>query len=273
MAPLAPSKLKLSSKPKAPTAKSKLHPSSISKRSTKVVAPTPTKRIAVAPTTTPSGSETEEAETETHLQGFSSDENSSDEDDGDDAPEIPGVDVGKLPTIAKDDATVKRKLDKAKKEPTQDRGVLYLARIPHGFYEAEMKAYFSQFGDVTRLRLSRNRKTGKSKHYGFIEFDSASVAQIVSETMDNYLLMGHILQCKVIPKDKVHPELWVGSNRKWRTVPRDRVHRIKHNKPRTEDEQEKIEHKLLKKQADRQAKISAAGIKYDIGAAGYVSKK
>ena len=48
--------------------------------------------------------------------------------------------------------------------------------------------------------------------------------------MDNYLLMGHILSCKVIPKDQVHPELWVGANRKWRAVPRDRVARVAHNK-------------------------------------------
>ncbi|KAG9119320.1 hypothetical protein FRC07_005704 [Ceratobasidium sp. 392] len=89
--------------------------------------------------------------------------------------------------------------------------------------------------------------------------------------MDNYLLMGHILQCKVIPKDQVHSELWVGSNRKWRTVPRDRVHRVKHNRARTDGEQQRIEQKLLKKQAARQAKINAVGIKYDISAAGYVS--
>lgn len=40
----------------------------------------------------------------------------------------------------------------------QDRGVIYLGRIPHGFFEDQMRAYFSQFGDVTRLRLSRNKK-------------------------------------------------------------------------------------------------------------------
>ena len=73
-------------------------------------------------------------------------------------------------------------------------------------------------------------QTGKSKHYGFIEFDSASVAKIVAETMDNYLLNGHIMQCKVIPKDKVHPQLWVGANRKWRTVPPEQLTRAKHNK-------------------------------------------
>jgi nucleolar protein 15 len=75
-------------------------------------------------------------------------------------------------------------------------------------------------------------QTGKSKHYGFIEFDSASVAKIVAETMDNYLLNGHIMQCKVIPKDKVHPQLWVGANRKWRTVPPEQLTRAKHNKVR-----------------------------------------
>ena len=73
-------------------------------------------------------------------------------------------------------------------------------------------------------------QTGKSKHYGFIEFDSSDVAQIVAETMDNYLLMGHIMRCKVIPKDEVHPELWVGANRKWRAVPAARLARAEHDK-------------------------------------------
>ena len=48
--------------------------------------------------------------------------------------------------------------------------------------------------------------------------------------MDNYLLMGHILTCKVIPKDEVHSELWVGANRKWRVVPTYRLAQAQHNK-------------------------------------------
>ena len=35
---------------------------------------------------------------------------------------------------------------------------MYLGRVPHGFHEQEMKSYFSQFGEVTRMRLSRNKK-------------------------------------------------------------------------------------------------------------------
>ena len=86
--------------------------------------------------------------------------------------------------------------------------------------------------DCLRLSPENIPQTGKPKHYAFVEFDSSSVARIVADTMDNYLLMGHILTCKVIPKDQVHPELWVGANRKWRPVPRDRVARVAHNKVR-----------------------------------------
>jgi len=211
-------------------------------------------------------------EEDLHLHGFSTDDDSSDEDDAmDDEPSA--FDVAKLPTIAKDDATVKRKLDKAKRQPMQDRGVLFLGRIPHGFYEDQMRGYFSQFGTVTRIRLSRNKKTGRSKHYGFVEFASSSVAKIVAETMDNYLIMGHILRCKVIPKDEVHPELWVGANRKWRAVPQDRLTRVKHNKLRTENEQARAAKRLLKRQNERKRKLADAGIKYDLEAVQYKKAK
>lgn len=60
-------------------------------------------------------SEQEDSEDDGHLHGFSTDDDdSSDEDALDDEPSE--FDLGKLPTIAKDDATVKRKLEKAKQQ-------------------------------------------------------------------------------------------------------------------------------------------------------------
>jgi len=73
-------------------------------------------------------------------------------------------------------------------------------------------------------------QTGRCKHYGFIEFDSSSVAQIVADTMDNYLLSGHILKCKLIPKEEVHPELWIGANRKWKVISKEKTVRMQQNK-------------------------------------------
>jgi nucleolar protein 15 len=85
-----------------------------------------------------------------------------------------------------------------------------------------MKKYFSQFGRVKRLRLSRNKKTGASKHYAFVEFQSSEVADIVARTMDNYLLFGHILRCKFIPADQVHPDLFKGAGERFKVDPRNK---------------------------------------------------
>ena len=49
--------------------------------------------------------------------------------------------------------------DKAKKAGGAPNGaVIYLGHIPYGFFEEQMQGYFSQFGTVTRLRLSRSPK-------------------------------------------------------------------------------------------------------------------
>jgi nucleolar protein 15 len=52
-----------------------------------------------------------------HLHGFSTDDDDSSDEEDDMDFEPSAFDIGKLPTIAKDDATVKRKLDKAKSQP------------------------------------------------------------------------------------------------------------------------------------------------------------
>lgn len=51
--------------------------------------------------------------------------------------------------------------------------VVYLGRIPHGFYEDQLRGYFSQFGELRRLRLSRSKKTARSRGYAFLEFAGA----------------------------------------------------------------------------------------------------
>lgn len=85
-----------------------------------------------------------------------------------------------------------------------------------------MKQYFSQFGRVNRLRLSRNKTTGASKHYAFVEFASGEVADIVARTMDSYLMFGHILKCKLVPADQVRPDLFLGAGQRFKVDPRNK---------------------------------------------------
>lgn len=57
-----------------------------------------------------------------------------------------------------------------------------------------MTEYFKQFGGVTNVRVIRSKRTGKSKGFAFIEFANPSVAQIVAETMNNYLMGKRLLK-------------------------------------------------------------------------------
>lgn len=146
------------------------------------------------------------------------------ESDGDEAP-VPGSGFQQgqeLPRLPKAETTAK-KLEDVRNGASEGPGVVYVGRIPHGFYEHEMREYFSQFGDISRLRLSRSQKSGASRHYAFIEFTSAGVAKIVADTMDNYLMFGHILKCKVVAKEQVHEQLWKGANKRFKAVPWNKI--------------------------------------------------
>ncbi|KAL8651698.1 MAG: hypothetical protein Q9210_003106 [Variospora velana] len=153
------------------------------------------------------------------IQGFESDEEDT-HAPGESAEGFKeGMEVPQLPT----DKDLTQKLEAAKDESKDGPGVIYVGRIPHGFYEPQMRAYFSQFGPLLRLRLSRNRTTGASKHYAFLEFASAAVAAIVADTMDNYLMFGHILKVRVVPREQVHEKLWKGAGKRFKRVPWARI--------------------------------------------------
>lgn len=109
------------------------------------------------------------------------------------------------------------------------RGVVYLGHLPHGFYEGQLSSYLSQFGTVKRLRLSRSKRTGRSKGYAFVEFEHLEVAQIVVETMNDYLLSGRLIKAEVVDQSKVHRRMWEGSGKKFRPDQSKRLAREKHN--------------------------------------------
>lgn len=127
-----------------------------------------------------------------------------------------------------------------------------------------MRAYFSQFGDIINLRLSRNRTTGRSKHYAFIQFASESVAKIVSKTMDNYLMFGHILKCKFVPKEKVHAALWKGANRRFKRTPWRKIEKRRLEAGKTREQwTDKIE-KVQKERNAKAEKMKALGYEYEV---------
>ena len=164
----------------------------------------------------------------------------------------------------KEAAKLRKKIAGAFGREKDDRPkVLYIGHVPHGFYEEQMRGYFSQFGEVSRLRLSRNKKTGKSKHYAFVEFKHPEVAEIVAESMNNYLLFESVLKVRLMTEEECHPEIWKGANRKFKQVPWQKKAADVHDRERTTEEQKKRTTALKSKERQRRKKIAASGIEYD----------
>jgi len=163
--------------------------------------------------------------------------------------------------------------------------------IPHGFYEDQMRGaraaaaahaaraahaahasspalrpdFFGQFGEVTRVKVSRNKKSGASKHFGYVEFKHPSVAKIAAETMDNYLLFGKVLKVKVVPPSELHPAALNGANKRF--VPRSsaRGARALRNAARDPAAAQLAQARLLKAEGKRRKRIAAAGISFEFG--------
>lgn len=175
----------------------------------------------------------------------------------------PGQDMGKIPKLSKQEKkALAAKKSAAKKEP----GVIYVGRIPHGFYEHALRSYFSQFGSVTRLRMARNKRTGASKHFAFIEFADESTAIIAAKTMDGYLLYNHILKVKTVPRDQLHEDVWKGANRRFKKTPWAKIEGNKLARPLTEAGWEKRISKESSKRLGRAKKLKAIGYEFEVPA-------
>jgi nucleolar protein 15 len=151
----------------------------------------------------------------------------------------------------------------SKNTPVKKSSVIYIGHVPHGFYEDQMRGFLSQFGAVTRLRLSRNKKTGRSKHYAFVEFEQRSVAKIVAAAMNGYFLAGRRLVCHVVKRDNVHEKMFKGSNRKFRPIPWRLIEKQRHNAPKSEAQQKKVVGTLLSKEKRKRDKLKELGIDYE----------
>lgn len=89
-----------------------------------------------------------------------------------------------------------------------NKTVVKLNNVPHGFYEEEMKKYFSQFGKVKNVLVIRSKKTHKSRGFAFVEFYVPQIAKIVAEAMHNYLFFNNVLKCRQMDRENLPRNLF-----------------------------------------------------------------
>lgn len=107
------------------------------------------------------------------------------------------------------------------------RTVIKLNNIPHGFYEEQMRSYFSQFGKVRNVLLVRSKKTHKSRGFGFVEFILPQVAHAAAEAMHNYLFFNQVLKCRQMDRNDLPKNLF---KIKYKGPTSVEANKLRHNK-------------------------------------------
>ena len=123
--------------------------------------------------------------------------------------------------------------------------VVYIGHLPHGFYEEQLKSYFSQYGEVLGVKVARARKTSRSKGYAFIQFKYPEVAAIAAETMNGYLLMSKVLVAHVLNSKNRNPFSF-GSSKQYKFINWKRIFMKEKNRDKTQEEMSKEVRGLLK---------------------------
>merc|ERR1712142_1386382 len=148
------------------------------------------------------------------------------------------------------------KITMTETEPTATRGTIYVGHIPHGFYDNQIREYFTQFGTVTKVRLARSKKNGAYKGYGYVQFAEEEVAKIAADAMNNYMMFDKLLKCQFVAEEKLHPAVWKGANKKFVWLNRRASQRTIHNKVKTKAELKKIEPELVTKRSEKEGQAS-----------------
>jgi len=74
---------------------------------------------------------------------------------------------------------------------------LFIYGIPDSYRDENLATLFASFGAILSAKVQVDTTTGRSKGFGFVSFDNASVAQAAISAMDGFVLQGKKLNVRV----------------------------------------------------------------------------
>ncbi|KAL0488612.1 ribosome biogenesis protein 15 [Acrasis kona] len=74
---------------------------------------------------------------------------------------------------------------------------IVIRKLPHGFYEKEIRTFFSAVAPVSNVRVVRNPKTGNSRGCAYVQFSDEETAKVVAEELDYYLLLNKVIRVQL----------------------------------------------------------------------------
>lgn len=82
---------------------------------------------------------------------------------------------------------------------------IYVGNLPSEFADADLKSMFEAFGTVLAATVGRDKKTGASEGYGFVEMPAKSEARAAIEALRGKEIQGKPLRVKLLkPDDEFH---------------------------------------------------------------------
>ena len=80
---------------------------------------------------------------------------------------------------------------------------IYVGNLSFKVSDQELMEVFEQFGDVTSAKVIKDRETGRSKGFGFVEMENDSEAQAAINKLDGTEINGRTVKVnKARPKEK-----------------------------------------------------------------------
>mmetsp|Transcript_35732 Transcript_35732/g.78044 ORF Transcript_35732/g.78044 Transcript_35732/m.78044 type:complete len:246 (+) Transcript_35732:79-816(+) len=154
--------------------------------------------------------------------------------------------------------------------PSRDwegRGAVVVKGLPRETSFGALKQYFSQFGDVTRIRMVRSKVTGGFTRMASVEFQFQEVAEIVAKTTHGQMADSQsVLRTVFVPSE----------NRPWRLfrgkqVPPNHGHEVKKafirriGKPVGKEKSTRVGtlNAKLEKAEKKKQKLAALGVSYE----------
>jgi RNA recognition motif-containing protein len=74
---------------------------------------------------------------------------------------------------------------------------LYVGNLPYSATEEELSSLFGQAGTVTSVAIIKDRETGRSKGFAFVEMSSSDEAQKAINLLTGHMLGGRDLRVSI----------------------------------------------------------------------------
>lgn len=74
---------------------------------------------------------------------------------------------------------------------------LFVGSLPFRMSDDELKELFAEFGEVSSAKIINDRETGRSRGFGFVEFESETEAQAAIKGMNGKDIDGRALTVNV----------------------------------------------------------------------------